>query len=48
MMRKSKHGYIDVIEEGMLEFEVTNIGFTMNSNRFGVVLPTLEWQEVRS
>jgi len=48
MIRKMKHGYIDVIEEAMLEFEVTNIGFIMNPDRFGVVLPVLKWAEGES
>ncbi len=44
MVRKLKHGYIEMIEEANLEFEVTNIDFMMNRERFGVVLPTLNWE----
>jgi len=47
MMRNSKHGYIDYIEEAALQFEVSNIGFPMNEDRFGVVLPTLQWNEAK-
>lgn len=46
MARKKSHGHIDSIEEAMLQFEVTNIGFIMNNERFGVVLPTLEWSDL--
>ena len=45
MIRNSKHGYIDNIEEAALQFEITNVGFMMNPERFGVVLPILQWQE---
>ena len=45
MNRKMKHGYIDSIEEVGLQFEVTNIGFIINNERFGVVLPELVWSE---
>lgn len=45
LMRKSAHGYLESIEEAALQFEVTNIGFIMNNDRFGVVLPELEWIE---
>lgn len=48
MMRKFKHGYLETIEEGTLEYEVTNIGFMMNNTRFGVVLPVLDWKEEQS
>lgn len=44
MMRNHEHGFLQGIEEASVEFEVTNIGFLMNQNRFGVVLPTLDWQ----
>jgi lipopolysaccharide transport system ATP-binding protein len=43
MVRNSAHGFITDIEEASIEFEITNIEFSMNENRFGVVLPTLEW-----
>jgi lipopolysaccharide transport system ATP-binding protein len=43
MIRNSNHGYLDQIEETTLELEVSNLGFTMNNGRFGVVLPTLKW-----
>ena len=45
LARKAMHGYIETIEEAALQFEVSNIGFIMNSDRFGVVLPELEWHE---
>ena len=45
LARKALHGYIETIEEAALQFEVSNIGFIMNSDRFGVVLPELEWHE---
>lgn len=47
LMRKSKHSYIESIEEATLQFEVTNIGFIINNDRFGVVLPELKWSEVK-
>jgi len=45
MNRKMKHGYIDSIEEEALQLEITNIGFIINNERFGVVLPELTWSE---
>lgn len=44
MARKLKHGHLEKLEEASLEYEVTNIDFSMNAERFGVVLPVLNWE----
>ncbi|NND00373.1 MAG: hypothetical protein HKN85_09350, partial [Gammaproteobacteria bacterium] len=43
MVRNTRHGFLENIEEVNIEFEVTNVDFSMNQDRFGVVLPTLSW-----
>ncbi len=43
MARNSRHGYIDKIDEVSMQFDVTDIGFKMNPERYGVILPVLDW-----
>lgn len=46
MVRNSKHGFIERIDEASISLEITNIGFKMNEERFGLVLPELTWDSL--